>query len=157
MTSGLSGRFRALAAEAPRLRTVALTSPGGRQLEAMRIAETIGERRLDTRAEIECMSACTFVLLAGRERTAAGGAAIGFHQPAFPGWSESDRRAATAQMMLDYRRAGVSPGFVERAASTPAASALRKIVPRFPGFSIASTTSKNGSGFRVRSARAFFH
>ncbi len=30
-------------------------------------------------------------------------------------------------------------------ASQPAASALRKMVPRFPGFSIASTTRKNGA------------
>lgn len=122
LTSGLSGRFRAVAADAPRLRTVVLTSLGGRQLEALRIAETIRERRLDTRAEVECMSACTFALLAGRERTATGGAAIGFHQPAFPGWSEADTRVATNQMMLDYRRAGVSPGFAQRAAATPASS-----------------------------------
>ncbi|HEX9932935.1 MAG TPA: hypothetical protein VGB08_08855 [Allosphingosinicella sp.] len=120
LTSGVSGRFRALAADAPRLRTVVLTSPGGRQLEAMRIADTIAERRLDTRAEIECLSACTFVLLAGRERTATEDTAVGFHQPSFPGWTEADTRAATRQMELDYRRAGVAPHFIARAAQTPA-------------------------------------
>lgn len=120
LTSGVSGRFSSLAAGAPRLRTVVLNSPGGRQLEALRIADTIGERGLDTRAEIECMSACTFALLAGRERMAAEGTAIGFHQPSFPGWTEADARAATRQMELDYRRAGVAADFIERAAQVPA-------------------------------------
>ena len=119
LTSGTSGRFRALAADAPRLRTVLLDSPGGRQLEAMRIAATIGARRLDTRVERECLSACTFVLLAGTERTADRTARIGFHQPTFPGWSEGERRVAIRQMGEDYRRAGLAGQFVDRAMSTP--------------------------------------
>jgi hypothetical protein len=120
LTSGVSGIFRELADGAPRLRTVVLNSPGGRQLEAMRIADTIGARGLDTRAEIECMSACTFILLAGRERTAREDTEIGFHQPSFPGWSAADARSATRRMELDYRRAGVAPHFIRRAVQTPA-------------------------------------
>lgn len=119
LTSGTSGRFRALAAEAPRLRTVLLDSPGGRQIEAMRIAATLGARQLDTRVERECLSACTFVLLAGRERGAARYARIGFHQPTFPGWSDAERRIAARRMRDDYVHAGLDPGFVDRAMETP--------------------------------------
>jgi hypothetical protein len=117
LTSGTSGRFRALASDASRLRTVLLDSPGGRQLEAMRIAETVRDRGLDTRVERECLSACTFILLAGRERTADQTARIGFHQPDFPGWSAGERRLGISEMAEDYRRAGLGDRFVERALS----------------------------------------
>ncbi|HEY0013772.1 MAG TPA: hypothetical protein VGB79_13080 [Allosphingosinicella sp.] len=120
LTSGTSGRFRAVAAEAPRLRSVLLDSPGGRQLEALRIAETIRQRGLATRVERECLSACTFILLAGRERTADQMARIGFHQPSFPGWTESERRMGIREMGEDYRKAGLGEGFVEQAMATPA-------------------------------------
>lgn len=42
-------------------------------------------------------------------------------------------------------------------ACTPAASALRRMVPRFPGFSIASITSKNGSSVNRRSVGLLCH
>jgi hypothetical protein len=119
LTSGTSGRFRALAGDVPRLRTVLLDSAGGRQMEAMRIAEAVKDRGLRTRVERECMSACTFILLAGRERTADPSARIGFHQPDFPGWSEGARRMAIREMGDDYRKAGLSGRFVDQAMATP--------------------------------------
>ena len=42
-------------------------------------------------------------------------------------------------------------------ASHPAASALRRMVPRLPGFSIASTTSRNGAAGSVSSSRLRRH
>jgi hypothetical protein len=119
LTSGTSGRFRQLAADAPRLKRVTLDSPGGRQLEAARIAASVEERGLETRVERECMSACTFVLLAGAARTADPDARIGFHQPDFPGWSGAARRQAAREMGEDYVRAGLGRGFVERAMAVP--------------------------------------
>ena len=119
LTSGTSGRFRSIAAEAPRLRTVLLDSPGGRQLEAMRISETIEQRGLATRVERECLSACTFILLAGRERTADWSARIGFHQPDFPGWTDGERRMGIREMSEDYRRSGLAERFIEQAMATP--------------------------------------
>lgn len=122
LTNGISGRFRAMAADAPQLRLVILDSPGGRQLEAMRIGATITARRLDTRAEGQCLSACTFVLLAGRERTASPATPIGFHRASFPGWSAADSRAAAMEMEADYRRAGIPADFIRRVVATPAES-----------------------------------
>lgn len=115
LTSGTSGRFRALAADAPGLRRVLLDSPGGRGLEAMRIARTIRARGLDTRAEGQCNSACTMILLAGRDRSASPWTGIGFHQPDFPGWSQSQRRLAIAETRQEYLALGLDGRFVDRA------------------------------------------
>lgn len=120
LTSGTSGRFRALAEDAPRLKRVTLDSRGGRQLEAMRIAATVEERGLETRVERECMSACTFILLAGRGRTADPDARIGFHQPSFPGWSPAESEQATREVGDDYVAAGLARAFVDRAMAVPA-------------------------------------
>jgi len=115
ITSGISRRFEEAVAALPGLRNVTLSSPGGRHFEAARMARVVRERELDTRVEEECSSACTFVLLAGRERTARPGAPIGFHQPSFPGWGAADLNAAIAETKADYRRAGISENFIERA------------------------------------------
>jgi hypothetical protein len=119
LTSGISGRFADAIVGQPGLRTVTLSSPGGRHLEGVRIADAIRARGLDTRVEEQCLSACTFVLLSGRERTAHPDAPIGFHQPDFPGWSRRDQATAIAEAGDDYRRAGVDADFVARAMSVP--------------------------------------
>jgi hypothetical protein len=89
-------------------------------LEAERIAALIRKKGLDTRAEGECMSACTSVLLAGKTRTAPETARIGFHQPSFPGVSGYALRGAIDKTGRDYVAAGVHPQFVSRALATPA-------------------------------------
>jgi hypothetical protein len=118
ITSGTAARFVSVIDAAPALETVVLTSPGGRMLEGTRMAEAIARRRLDTRVEGECMSACTFVLLAGRDRSASPEAAIGFHQPSFPGVSPAEMRASVEGARADYRRAGVAADFADRAMAT---------------------------------------
>ena len=50
---------------------VVLTSPGGRMLESGRMAALIRKRGLDTRVDDHCMSACTDLLLAGRDADGA--------------------------------------------------------------------------------------
>lgn len=121
LASGTASRFAAVLAEAPeRLRTVTLASNGGRVLEARRIAAAIKERGLDTRVEGPCMSACTLLLLAGRERSASPVASIGFHQPSFPGFGSDGLEDATEELRQEYRRLGVEAQFVDRAMQTPA-------------------------------------
>jgi len=117
-----AARFRKLLAASPRVTDVVLESPGGRMLEAERIADSIRERRLATRVEHDCMSACTSILLAGRERTAPEDARIGFHQPAFPGLDAAELQGAFEETRASYVAAGVDPGFAWRAMSTPAQS-----------------------------------
>ena len=122
LAAGSAERFKAALEGAPQAKTVVLSSPGGRMLEAQRIAELVRAARLDTRVEDICMSACTGILLAGRERTAPEDARIGFHQPSFPGTTQAEMRGAIDEARSAYLAAGVEPAFVWRAMSTPARS-----------------------------------
>ncbi|HEU0134595.1 MAG TPA: hypothetical protein VFR28_07210, partial [Allosphingosinicella sp.] len=115
LANGAAERFETLLAASPAVRRVVLKSPGGRMLEAERMAESIRKRRLDTRVEEYCMSACTSLLLAGRERMAPEQARIGFHQPSFPGMGAYDLRDAIERTRAEYLAAGVSDSFVSRA------------------------------------------
>lgn len=120
LANGAAARFETLLAASPAVRSVVLTSPGGRMLEAERMAALIRKRRLDTRVDRYCMSACTSLLLAGRERTAPEQARIGFHQPSFPGTNADEMRDSIERTRAEYLAAGVSAGFVARALATPA-------------------------------------
>lgn len=122
LANGAAARFEALLAASPAVRRIVLTSLGGRMLEAERMAASIRRRRLDTRVEEYCMSACTSLLLAGRERTAPEQARIGFHQPSFPGTNAYEMRDAIERTRAEYLAAGVSDAFVSRALITPAQS-----------------------------------
>ncbi|HEX8378977.1 MAG TPA: hypothetical protein VF619_00335 [Allosphingosinicella sp.] len=120
LAAGAAERFEALLGEHPEVGSVVLTSPGGRMLEAGRMAALIRRRRLDTRVDGSCMSACVSLLLAGKERTAPEGARIGFHQPSFPGLTAFELRNGIERTRDEYLGAGVDRGFVSRALSTPA-------------------------------------
>ena len=122
IAAGAADRFDALLEANPGVRSVVLTSPGGRMLESGRMAAAIRERGLDTRVDDHCMSACTDLLVAGRARTAPHRARIGFHQPDFPGISEAQREAGIDKWRKRYLDAGVEWGFVWRAMTTPPAS-----------------------------------
>lgn len=118
LTSGSAGRFETAAAKAPRLERVLLSSGGGRVFEAERMAKLIKSRRLATHVAEECHSACTLLLLAGRQRTAAGAARIGFHRASFPGISAREDEASNRSLSLAYSAAGVPRQFVSRVMAT---------------------------------------
>ncbi|MFL6845431.1 MAG: hypothetical protein ACJ8ER_11190 [Allosphingosinicella sp.] len=120
LASGAAERFEKLLAASPAVSRILLDSPGGRMLEAERMAALIRKRRLDTRVEKDCMSACTSILLAGRERTAPEQARIGFHQPSFPGADAYEMGDAVERTRDEYLAAGVDRNFVWRALATPA-------------------------------------
>ncbi len=118
--TGSADRVRQLLDGAPKIRTVALSSPGGRLREASAIAALVRERKLDTYVDTRCESACTFVFLAGEERAATPNARIGFHRPSFAGVSALGLDSATEDMLATYRDAGVPADFLERVAATDA-------------------------------------
>ena len=122
LAAGAAARFESLLGKSPAVKEVVLTSPGGRMLEADRMAALIRKRELDTRVEDHCMSACTGLLLAGRTRTAPETARIGFHQPSFPGLNAYELRDGIEKMRAEYLAAGVDERFVQRALVTPAQS-----------------------------------
>ena len=114
LTAGTADRLAAAVAAAPDLAVIALDSPGGRMFEGQQMARLIRERGLDTLVEDQCASACTIALIAGRQRIAGPGAAIGFHQPTFPGLAEHERALMIADMRRLYGEGGVSGAFLER-------------------------------------------
>lgn len=119
LSAGIADAFADRVAAAPGLKLVSVDSNGGRIAEAIRMAELIKARGLDARVERRCASACTFLLLAGKERSAHQFAEIGFHQPDFPGLTEADRKETIATNRADYITAGIKPEFLDRALETP--------------------------------------
>jgi hypothetical protein len=116
---GTAARFKAMAAAASNLRTVVLQSNGGRLAEAIDISEIVRARGLDTYVETWCYSACTVILLAGRDRAASPRARIGFHEPVFPGAKAADIPSLRSVSRRIYDDAGVRPNFTDRAFATP--------------------------------------
>jgi hypothetical protein len=117
MTAGTAERFNGFIQSHPEIRGVSLRSKGGRVLEADRMAKLINRRGLNTEAQEYCMSACTLVLLAGKERSATADAQVGFHQPQFPGLSAGEQGTMTSDMRQMYIKAGVAPDFLDKALS----------------------------------------
>jgi hypothetical protein len=117
LSLGTADKFNALLGKKKDVRRVVLQSVGGRTREAQRMAETIAQRGLDTEVKQTCLSACTLVLLAGRERSATAYARVGFHQPTFPGLTPEEQRAATNDLRRMYEKAGVTSAFLDSALS----------------------------------------
>lgn len=119
--AGSASVVRQALRDAPWVTRVRLASGGGRLFEARAIAHEIRQRGLSAHADGDCASACTVLLLAGRERSAAAGARIGFHRPQFAG--VDDERWVDAQVLMAvYRAAGLGAAFIEHVRRTPAGS-----------------------------------
>ncbi len=104
----------------PGLRTVVLAGPGGRISVGFELYEMFRERKLATRVDDECASACTFAFLGGVERSISPGGQLGFHRGSFPGLSDNDMYESNR----DLRRfllihAKLTPQFVDRVIATP--------------------------------------
>jgi hypothetical protein len=82
----------------PDVRVIVLEGPGGRMGPAYAIFRLIRDRRLDTRVERECDSACTVMFLGGAERSLGVYGRLGFHQVGFPGMSRGDMVDANRQL-----------------------------------------------------------
>lgn len=116
--AGSADKVHQLLARAPGVRLVRLQSAGGRLFEAENIAADIRRRRLNTYVDGLCASACTMVLLAGRQRGAAPHARVGFHRPSFAG-VDDDRTVDADALMRYYRDAGIARAFVDKVRATP--------------------------------------
>lgn len=119
---GTADRVEEVAKSMPSLRTIGLESRGGRIFEATRLADFVRAHELQTSVPRLCESACTLVLLAGKDRTAGLDARIGFHQPDFPGMTADDRSSAVAANSKQYIDAGIDKDFVSRMMQTPPSS-----------------------------------
>ncbi|MGR3759841.1 hypothetical protein ACUXV3_06850 [Roseobacteraceae bacterium NS-SX3] len=79
ITYGLTARLRQQIAAAPKLEVIELESPGGNIFEARGAARVVRMSGLATRATGDCTSACTLIFAAGKSRSLAVGARLGFH------------------------------------------------------------------------------
>ncbi|SEP48270.1 hypothetical protein SAMN02990966_07013 [Rhodospirillales bacterium URHD0017] len=104
----------------PGIRTVVLAGPGGRISVGFELYELFRERKLATRVDDECASACTIAFLGGVERSISPGGRLGFHRGSFPGLSDNDMYESNR----DFRRfllytARLTAQFVDRVFATP--------------------------------------
>jgi hypothetical protein len=136
-------RFAQALREAPKVKTVFLGSGGGLLIEGHLIGNMVRKRKLDTYVGHYCASACTQVFAAGKSRTAAPMAQIGFHRSFAVDTSgkmigEDDRPAAEKAdpdktpssilwlsgndaMRASYDRTGVAQEFIRKIIATPSA------------------------------------
>jgi hypothetical protein len=104
----------------PDIRTVVLNSSGGWISEGTLLANLIREGSLATLSSTGCFSACISAFLAGRPRTLAPEARLGFHSASGEGTDPVYIAALTESMGDTLREAGASAPFITRALSTPA-------------------------------------
>lgn len=102
------------------VRTVVLAGPGGRASVGFELYRLFQERKLATRVDGGCASACTIAFLGGVERSISPGGQLGFHRASFPGMGED----AMHESNRDLRRfliygAKVTPEFANRVFETP--------------------------------------
>jgi len=117
---GGEGAVRQALDQNPGIRTVVLAGPGGRIAVGGELYEMFRERKLATRVDDECASACTIAFLGGVDRSISPGGRLGFHRGSFPGLSDND----LYETNRDFRRfllyqAKLTPQFVDRVFATP--------------------------------------
>ena len=126
---GDSDRFeRALDMASPAPIAVALHSPGGIVVEALRMGTVIRERGLDTvmTADAACVSACPLVLFGGVDRQISRKAWVGLHQASVRETTYlpfriaiSDIQTLQGEVMRHTEGMGVDPSVHIHALSTP--------------------------------------
>jgi hypothetical protein len=104
----------------PGIRTVVLSGPGGRASVGFDLYRMFRQRKLATRVDGDCVSACTFAFLGGVDRSISPGGRLGFHRASFPGMGDQDMYESNR----DLRRflidgGGVTPQFADRVFATP--------------------------------------
>jgi hypothetical protein len=107
---------------APQVKVLHLNSNGGKLDEADRIAAKVAGRKLVTYVSDECVSACTHIFLAGRERWIGDHGKLGFHRPYYSALVDFNRLAITSQEGKYLRSFGIPENFVAKVLSTPGSS-----------------------------------
>lgn len=97
---------------APSVTTVVLQSPGGWIRQGQMVADVIRARGLNTYAEGVCASACTIAFLAGKDRSVAPRAKLGFHSGRNVGGE------GVADVSAIYRSAGLPERMIRKIANT---------------------------------------
>jgi hypothetical protein len=105
------------------VREVVLEGPGGRGSVGFALFDMFRRRKLATRVESGCASACTIAFMGGVERTISPSGRLGFHRASFPGMDENDMYESNRGIRnFLIQGAGVTPDFARRVIDTPAES-----------------------------------
>jgi len=105
------------------IREVVLAGPGGRAATGFELFRMFRERKLATRVDGGCASACSIAFLGGVERSIGPKGRLGFHRASFPGMGDSDMYESNRgiRRFLIYS-ARLTPAFADRVFDTPADS-----------------------------------
>jgi len=115
ITLGTAAELTETLAQLPDIKTISISSVGGRIAEAVQIGAEIKKRNLNTIVSGHCESACTVVLLAGAQRIASFGSSVGFHQPTYPGLEPQEEAELINDLRAVYLEAGLPRSFVNKA------------------------------------------
>lgn len=116
---GVSKRLADAIAKNPKAKTVVLTSDGGILIEGAALAHLVRKHGLNTHVEFLCASACTFPLLAGKERSMAPYALVGFHQASTFLGAQTRDEPGNKMMQSAYAGAKLGQEFIDKALATP--------------------------------------
>jgi hypothetical protein len=118
--SGSAAVLERRLAEHPNVRVIELSSPGGYVKEAVRMANMIEKRGLDTLIRRECRSACVELFAAGTRRLMHKDAIVGLHSvwTTAPGADDLVQKANRDFADRLYRK-GVEPRFLMVGTRTP--------------------------------------
>lgn len=122
---GVANRLAEALEANPNVKTLVMTSQGGLLIEGAALAHLVRKYNLNTHVKFLCASACTFPLLAGKIRSMAPGALVGFHQASNFISSLLSSGAKTAdepgnRMMQNvYAGAKLGQPFIDKALPTP--------------------------------------
>jgi hypothetical protein len=112
LTSGIGEAAEQAIRSNPNLRVVVLDSLGGNIEEAIHVAQSVKNQHLPTEVGNDCESACTYVFVAGRERTLLPNARLGFHACHSPWWfSKCDDTKYEAHFVVN----GIDAEFTRKA------------------------------------------
>lgn len=115
LTEGAGGQLSALLARNPLVARIHLTSEGGLVDEGEALRKVVAAHHLTTFVPDYCVSACTLVLLGGRERLMMTGARIGFHAPFEEGLFGQVFQGDMVAERASYISAGVTREFTDKA------------------------------------------
>jgi hypothetical protein len=148
ISDGIANRLNGELLKNRGVKTLVLTSEGGLLIEGVALAHIVRKHKLNTHVEFLCGSACTFPLLAGKERSLAPGAIVGFHQAStmlapLMGNTEGGDDPGNSLIRNTYANAQVGSAIIDGAMATP---------PADMWFPDAATLTANG--VITRSAKA---
>jgi len=116
---GITDSVRNVLKANPTIRILQINSRGGRTSEARKLRDLIDSIGLTTSTVSGCLSACTLVYAAGRNRLIAKDAHLGFHRYSFPGIRDIDLNAQYEMDKQDWLGRGFARTMVDRAFATP--------------------------------------